>query len=50
MHSSCAQMPLEIGRVAVENAYGLLAGKSVEKEVRVPVKLVTRENAGQFSH
>ena len=48
LHSSCAQMPIEMGRVAVEKAYDHLAGKPVEKDVRVPVKLVTKANAGQF--
>ncbi len=48
MLSSCAQMPAEIGRVAVEKAYEALAGKKVEKNVIVPVKLVTRANADEF--
>jgi ribose transport system substrate-binding protein len=50
LHSSCAQMPMEMGRVAVESAYDHLAGKPVEKDIRVPVKLVTKENADQFVH
>jgi mannan endo-1,4-beta-mannosidase len=48
LHSSCAQMPLEIGRTAVEKAYDLIGGRVVEREVRVPVKLVTKDNAGEF--
>jgi ribose transport system substrate-binding protein len=48
MLSSCAQLPDEIGRVAVENAYAALAGQKVEKNIIVPVKLVTRANADQF--
>ena len=48
LHSSCAQVPLEIGRVAVESAYAALAGKKVEKNVIVPVKLVTAANAAEF--
>jgi ribose transport system substrate-binding protein len=48
MHSSCAQNPKEMGRVAVEKAYDHLAGKAVEKDVRVPVKLVKKENADQY--
>ena len=50
LHSSCAQMPMEMGRVAVKKAYDHLAGKPVEKDIRVPVKLVTKENASQFVH
>jgi ribose transport system substrate-binding protein len=48
LHSSCAQMPEEMGRVAVEAAYDQLAGKKVEKDIRVPVKLVTIANADGF--
>lgn len=48
MLSSCAQMPHEIGRVAVEKAYDALAGRKVEPIVRVPVKLVTKANAEDF--
>lgn len=48
MLSSCAQMPGEMGRVAVEKAYDALAGRKVQKDIRVPVKLVTRENADDF--
>jgi ribose transport system substrate-binding protein len=48
MLASTAQMPKEIGRVAVAKAYDHLAGKQVEKKVLVPVKLVTRANADQF--
>lgn len=46
--SSSAQFPREIGRVAAENAYSHLAGNRVEKDIKIPVKLVTRENAEQF--
>jgi len=48
MLSTCAQEPLEMGRIAVEKAYDYIAGKSVEKDVRVPVKLVTQENADLY--
>jgi ABC-type sugar transport system substrate-binding protein len=48
MLSSCAQMPHEIGRVAVEKAYDALAGRKVDPIVRVPVKLVTKANADDF--
>jgi len=32
----------------LEKAYDYLAGKKVEKDIRVPVKLVTKANADQF--
>lgn len=50
MLASAAQMPKEIGRVAVEKAYDTLAGKPVDKSVLVPVKLVTKKNAGDLIH
>lgn len=48
LYSTSAQFPKEIGRVAAEKAYEHLAGKAVEKEIKIPVKLVTKENAGEF--
>jgi len=48
MLSSCAQEPLTMGNVAVEKAYDFISGKQVEKDVRVPVKLVTKENAEEY--
>ena len=42
--STSAQAPDEIGRIAVEKAYAHLEGKPVEKEIKVPVKLITKEN------
>lgn len=46
--STSAQFPKEIGRIAAEKAYDHLAGKPVEKEVKVEVKLITKENAAEF--
>jgi ribose transport system substrate-binding protein len=46
--ASSAQFPKEIGRVAAEKAYDHLAGKPVDKDIKIPVKLVTRENADTF--
>jgi ribose transport system substrate-binding protein len=48
IYSTSAQFPKEIGRVAAEKAYEHLAGKKVEKDIRIPVKLVTKENADEF--
>lgn len=48
IHSTSAQFPVEIGRVAAGKAYDHLAGRAVEKDIRIPVKLVTRENADEF--
>jgi ribose transport system substrate-binding protein len=48
LHSSSAQFPKQIGKVAAEKAYDHLTGKPVEKDIKVPVKLITRENAAEF--
>jgi ribose transport system substrate-binding protein len=45
LYSTSAQFPREIGRIAAEKAYEHLAGKPVEKNIVVPVKLITKENA-----
>jgi len=49
MLASSAQMPKEMGRIAVSKAYDHLVGKTVEKEVLTPVKLVTKANADDFT-
>lgn len=48
LHSTSAQFPEEIGRVAAQAGYDHLAGKAVDKDIRIPVKLVTRKNAEEF--
>jgi len=48
MHSTSAQFPKEIGTLAAQAAYDHLAGKTVPKEIKVPVKLVTKSNAQEF--
>lgn len=45
LHASVAQDPKEIGLLAAENAYAHLAGKPLKKDVSVPVRLITKENA-----
>jgi ribose transport system substrate-binding protein len=46
--SSSAQFPKEIGRIAAERMYEHLEGKTVEKDIKVRVELVTKENADSF--
>lgn len=48
MQASAAQFPTEIGKEASEVIYQLLEGKQVEKNILVPVKLITQENVIQF--
>jgi len=46
--STSAQFPREIGRISAEKVYETLEGKPVEKEVKIPVELVTVDNADAF--
>jgi ribose transport system substrate-binding protein len=46
--STSAQSPREIGRMAAQKVYDSLEGKPVEKQVVVPVELVTRANVDTF--
>ena len=48
LHSTSAQFPAEIGRVAAEKAYDGLAGKPVEQDIKIKVELITKENADEF--
>jgi len=48
MLSTSAQFPREIGRVSAQKLYEHLEGKPVEKDVKIPVKLITKENADAF--
>ncbi|WP_432148772.1 ABC transporter permease/substrate-binding protein [Streptomyces sp. bgisy029] len=49
LYASVAQQPSEIGRIAVQNAVKAAKGDQVESTVKVPVKVVTRENVADFS-
>ena len=49
LYASVAQQPSELGRIAVDNALQGPEGKTVEKTVKVPVKVVTKENVAGFS-
>jgi len=48
LHSTSAQFPEEIGRVAAEKMYESLDGKPVDKDVKIRVELITAENADSF--
>ncbi|WP_121747086.1 substrate-binding domain-containing protein [Streptomyces sp. E2N166] len=48
LFASVAQQPRELGRIAVENALRAADGKKVERMVKVPVKVVTKENVAGF--
>ncbi|WP_103503178.1 MULTISPECIES: substrate-binding domain-containing protein [Streptomyces] len=49
LFASIAQQPAELGRIAVQNALRAADGEDVEDVVKVPVKVVTEENVGEFS-
>lgn len=49
LYSTSAQFPYQIGKTAAEKAYDHLEGKPVEPDVKIPVELITAENADSFS-
>ncbi|MET9682963.1 ABC transporter permease/substrate-binding protein [Streptomyces coeruleorubidus] len=49
LYASVAQQPSQLGKIAVDNALKALQGKKVEETVKVPVKVVTKENLAGFS-
>jgi ribose/xylose/arabinose/galactoside ABC-type transport system permease subunit/ABC-type sugar transport system substrate-binding protein len=49
LYASVAQQPKELGRIAVDNALKAAEGKKVQKTVKVPVKVVTKENVAGFT-
>ncbi|KDN72778.1 substrate-binding domain-containing protein [Streptomyces olindensis] len=49
LYASVAQQPSQLGKIAVDNALKALQGKEVEQTVKVPVKVVTKENVAGFS-
>lgn len=46
--STSAQFPKEIGRRSAEIMYAHLEGKPVEKDVKIRVELITKDNADSF--
>ena len=46
--ASAAQFPSEIGSKAADVIYKLLNGESVEKNILVPVELITQDNVEEF--
>ncbi|MEU1125923.1 substrate-binding domain-containing protein [Streptomyces sp. NPDC005899] len=49
LYASVAQQPKELGRIAVRNAVRAADGEKVDSTVKVPVKVVTRQNVADFS-
>jgi len=44
MHGSVAQYPSEMGRLAVEIAFRLINGETVNKDIPVKIELITKQN------
>ena len=49
MSASSAQFPSRIGQTAADIIYRLLNGEEVDRNISVPVELVTRSNVEQYS-
>ncbi|MFJ7153133.1 substrate-binding domain-containing protein [Streptomyces sp. NPDC100445] len=48
LYASVAQQPAQLGRTAVDNALRAVQGKKVRPMVKVPVKVVTKDNVAGF--
>ncbi|MET9829217.1 substrate-binding domain-containing protein [Streptomyces sp. NPDC006385] len=48
LYASVAQQPKELGKIAVDNAVRAAEGKKVQETVKVPVKVVTKQNVAGF--
>ncbi|MFF2201951.1 substrate-binding domain-containing protein [Streptomyces sp. NPDC058145] len=49
LYASVAQQPSQLGRIAVDNALKAVQGKKVGAAIKVPVKVVTKENVAGFT-
>ncbi|OIJ98632.1 transporter [Streptomyces sp. MUSC 14] len=49
LYASVAQQPSQLGRIAVDNALKAVQGRKVEPTVKVPVKVVTKDNVAGFN-
>ncbi|MFI9241932.1 substrate-binding domain-containing protein [Streptomyces sp. NPDC053086] len=49
LYASVAQQPTQLGRIAVDNALKAVRGEKVAPTVKVPVKVVTKDNVAGFS-
>ncbi|GGS46268.1 ABC transporter permease/substrate-binding protein [Streptomyces cinerochromogenes] len=48
LYASVAQQPSQLGRIAVDNALKAVRGEKVGPTVKVPVKVVTKDNVAGF--
>lgn len=46
--ATIAQQPADLGKMAVRNALRVIDGEDVDKQIKVPVKTVTKKNVAEF--
>ncbi|MEW2509125.1 substrate-binding domain-containing protein [Streptomyces sp. NPDC046870] len=49
LYASVAQQPSQLGKIAVDNALKAVRGDKVDPTVKVPVKVVTKDNVAGFT-
>ncbi|MEU9380747.1 substrate-binding domain-containing protein [Streptomyces sp. NPDC048279] len=49
LYASVAQQPSQLGKIAVDNALKAIQDKKVASTIKVPVKVVTKENVAGFT-
>jgi ribose transport system substrate-binding protein len=49
LYATSAQFPREIGRIAAQRVYEHWDGETVEKDIKIPVELITPDNVDAFS-
>ncbi|MEU8716691.1 substrate-binding domain-containing protein [Streptomyces sp. NPDC048663] len=49
LYASVAQQPSQLGKIAVDNALKAIQDKKVDSTIKVPVKVVTKENVAGFT-
>ena len=48
LEGTSAQYPSYMGKISAEVAYAYLNGEKVEKDIVVPVTLITKDNLDEF--
>ncbi|OCN06151.1 ribose ABC transporter substrate-binding protein [Erysipelotrichaceae bacterium MTC7] len=49
IEGSVAQSPISYGKIAIEQAYEMLEGRTIPKKITVPITLITKDNIDDFS-
>ncbi|MFD8723641.1 substrate-binding domain-containing protein [Streptomyces sp. NPDC059629] len=49
LYASVAQQPSELGKIAVENALKAIKDEKIDPTIKVPVKVITKENVDGFT-